>query len=222
MKKLFTVFAVIFVFLLVGCDKNTEVDMNNSPKLKAEMGKVSPAEVYGEVIHKGVYASKTIVKNMKASDDIYSLAVGMLDGKERYVVVYTCDLRSNASVITVNIKDSNGHDVQGNVELSIMKYRPGVTDIRESDDEQDPVFSTANGDEDYLGALDIIKKLPKDTVIGFTVDAEREDGSFQSAAWSPLFTVKQFLDALPSDMSKCVGTKLDLGTEHVMTVKRDQ
>lgn len=222
MKKLFSVIAVFFVFLLIGCDKNAEVDLSKSAQLQAEISKTSQTEAYGEILHKGAYASKVVVKNMKASDDIYVLAIGLVGNKDRYSVTYVCDLRATQSLVTLDIKDDNGQPVQGNVELSIMKYRPGVTDIRESDDEQEPVFSTAEGGEDYLGALDAIKKLPKDTVIGFTVDQEREDGSFLSAAWSPLFTVKQFLDALPSDMSKCVGTKLDLGTDHVMVVKRDQ
>lgn len=223
MKKLLVMVMVIFTFLLAGCDnKNDEVDLSGNKQVKSEVSKYTEVNPYGEVLHHGDIAKKVVVKNMKMSDDIFATTIGVFGNKGKSGVSLICDLRSNATGIAHNIKNDDGYYPHGNMEISIMQYRPGVTDIRTADEDQDPVFSTANGDDEFLNGLAKAASLPKDTVLAFVIDKGDDDGVYHGIAWSPLFTVEQLVAALPDAPSKCTGMKLDLDGEHLAVAEKQQ
>lgn len=223
MKKFFMAVLMFAVFLLVGCDKkNEEIDMSDNVQVKQNLSKYSESEAYGEVLHHGEFAKKIGVKNVKINDNIYTFAIGLANDTRKEGVALICDIRSNEVVLSHNIKNDEGYVPHGNLELSIMSYRPGVKDIREADEDQDPVFSTANGDDDFLKGLAKAGKLPKDTVLAIVIDKADNDGNYHGIAWSPLFTVEQLLSALPDSASKCAGLRLDLNGEHLVVAERPQ
>lgn len=214
---------IFTVFLLAGCDKkNEEIDMSGNPAVKQQLSKYSESDSYGEVLHHGDIAKKIGIKNAKMGENLYTFAIGLASDTRKEGVALVCDVRSNEVILTHNIKNDEGYIPRGNLEISIMKYRPGVKDIREADEDQDPVFSTANGDDDFLGGLTRAGKLPKDTVLAFVIDKPDQDGNYHGIAWSPLFTVGQLLSALPDSPSKCAGLRLDLNSEHLAVAEKPQ
>lgn len=223
MKKFFIAVLMFTVFLLVGCDKkNEEIDMSGNAQVKQNLSKYSESEAYGEVLHHGELAKRIGIKNVKMGDNIYTFAIGLAGDTRKEGVALVCDIRSNEAILTHNIKNDEGYIPRGNLEISIMQYRPGVKDIREADEDQDPVFSTANGDDDFLKGLTKAGKLPKDTVLAIVIDKADNDGNYHGIAWSPLFTVEQLLNALPDSASKCAGLRLDLNGDHLVVAERPQ
>lgn len=223
MKKLFVVIMMFVTFLLVGCDnKNEEVDLSNNKTVKKELSKYSESDSYGEIVHRGELANKVVVKNLRMGDNVYALGVGLVGNKKSEVVSLICDVRSNEVGLTYNIKNDEGYIPRGHLELSIMQYRPGVTDIREADESQDPVFSTANGDTEFLKGLAKAAALPKDTVLALVIDKSDDQGNYNGIAWSPLFTAGQLLAALPDSVSKCSGMQLNLDDVHLVVAERPQ
>lgn len=223
MKKFFMVVLMFTVFLLVGCDKkNEEIDMSNNPAVKQELSKYSESDSYGEILHHGDIAKKIVIKNTKLGENVYTFAIGLISDSRKEGIALVCDIRSNEAILSHNIKNDEGHIPRGNLEISIMEYRPGVKDIREADEDQDPVFSTANGDDDFLKGLAKTKELPKDTVLAFVIDNPDQDGVYHGIAWSPLFTVEQLLGALPDSVSKCSGLRLDINGEHLVVAEKPQ
>lgn len=223
MKKLFVAVLMFTVFLLVGCDKkNEEDDLSKNVLVKQELSKYSESDSYGEVLHHGDVAKKIGIKNAKMGENVYTFGIGLISDTRREGVALVCDIRSNEVVLSYNIKDDEGNIPRGDLGLSIMKYRPGVKDIREADENQDPVFSTANGDDDFLKGLAKAGEYPKDTVLAIVIDKADQDGVYHGIAWSPLFTVKQLLSALPDSASKCTDLRLDLNGDHLVVAERPQ
>jgi hypothetical protein len=223
MKKVLVVFMMFVMFLVVGCDdKNKVIDMSGNQQSQKELSKYSEADSYGEIIHKGDVAKKVSIRHMKMAENIYAIGIGTISDKRKEGVALVCDIRANAVGITYDIKNDDGYIPRGNLEISIMKYRPGVTDIREADEDQDPVFSTANGDTDFIDGLNKAASLPKDTVLAFVIDKSDQDGVYQGIAWSPLFTVEQLVKALPDTPSKCTGMQLNLNGEHLVVAEKPQ
>lgn len=218
MKKFFSIVAFCFVFLLVGCDSSDSSDVDLTKNQKAQ-SIIAEQEVnsYGEIVHHGVVATELLIKRVKITADAHGYAFVLTDDKKNKTIVsLICDLRTNAAGFTHTIKNDENYVPKGDFEISIMKYRPTVKDIREADDDTDPLFSTANGDTDFFSKLDEIKKLPDDTVLAFVIDKEDSEGYYNGIAWSPLFTVKQLVRATGSDKSQCAGIPITLDSQHVV------
>lgn len=223
MKKVLVVIMMFAVFLVVGCDdKNKVIDMSGDKQSQKELTKYSEVDSYGEIIHKGDMAKKVSVRHMKMTENVYAFGIGMISDKRKEGVALVCDIRANAVGLTYDIKNDDGYIPRGNLEISIMKYRPGVSDIREADEDQDPVFSTANGDTDFLAGLNKAAALPKDTILAFVIDKPDQDGVYHGIAWSPLFTAGQLVNALPDTPSKCTGMQLNLDSEHLVVAEKPQ
>lgn len=222
MKKLFSVFVLLIVFVLVGCDKgdSSEIDMSKNKQTK-EMLAQHEADFYGEIVHHGVNAKEVIVKRFKITDDAAAYSFGLVDENNLKVAVsLVCDLRMNGAGFSHNIKNKDGFVPKGDLEISLMKYRPNLKDIREADENNDPLFSTANGDTDFLSELDKVKKLPENTVLAFVIDKQGEDGYYKGIAWSPLFTVKQLVKAAGNEKGTCAGIPIILEEQHVVGIDR--
>lgn len=212
MKKFFACVMLFTVFLLSGCNKDDgQVDLS-----KSSASKYNEEELYGKVIHVATVAKKVVVKNIKFSDSTYAYSIGIQNDKFKSMVALVCDLRANGAAVTYSIVNDEGFVPKGDVELSIMKYREGVTDIREVDDDQDPVFSTANGDRDFLTGIRKAASLPGDTVLAFVIDKEGASGNYEGIAWSPLFTAKQLDKAMSNVKDNCGNLKLDLEDLHMV------
>lgn len=224
MKKVLVAIMMFAMFLVVGCDdKNKVVDLSGDKQSQKELTKYSEVDSYGEIIHKGDVAKKVSIRHMKMSENVYALGIGAMSDKRKEGVALVCDIRANAVGVAHDIKNDDGFIPRGsNLEISIMKYRPGVSDIREADEDQDPVFSTANGDADFLAGLNKAAALPKDTVLAFVIDKPDQDGTYHGIAWSPLFTAEQLVKALPDTPSKCTGMQLNLDGEHLVVAEKPQ
>lgn len=218
MKKLVYSVMVIMMFLLAGCDKdNNEIDMSQSSGAKSHYDEET---IYGPIVHAGVIADSVVIKNLKYSEDLYTYAIGIkADKPHNAVVALICDHRLNGAVITYSIKNDGGVVPNGRVDISIMKYRPGVKDIRETDEDADPIFSTANGDTDFLAGVRKAAGLPADTMLAFVIDKDQEDGSSKGIAWTSLFTAKQLDKALSGTKDKCGSLKLDLNDTYIVAAK---
>lgn len=223
MKK-FLVTTIIFGTLLsTGCDnKNKVIDLTNNKQSQKELSNYSKSDAYGEIVHKGDLAKKVSIRHMKMTENVYTIGIGVIGEKRKGGVALVCDTRSNSVAITYNIKNDDGYIPRGNLEISIMKYRPGVVDIREVDEDQDPVFSTANGDTDFISGLKKASSLPKDTVLAFVIDKPDSDDRYHGIAWTSLFTAEQLANALPDTQSKCEGMQLNLNSEHLVVADRSQ
>jgi hypothetical protein len=215
MKKLFSCIMLVVVFLLVGCDKSDDgqVDLSKNAKVQSQL---DADKFYGKVLHKGVMADQLTVKNFKFQENLFGYTVG-LKGKDTKpaAVVFVCDLRMKGAAISYSIVNDEGYVPKGKVDISIMEYGKDVTDIREADENRDPVFSTANGDNDYLAGLHKAASLPGDTILAFVIDKGTEDNMVEGIAWSPLFTAKQLDKAMSKVRDTCEGLKLDLDNTYI-------
>jgi len=213
MKKFFVFIMVLAVVVLSGCDKDSDyIDLSK----QAEKSGVDDS-LYGQVLHTPSIAKFVWGKKFKFTNDVYGygLAFGVDKQKSVAVVTVVCDIRERAAGISYYIKNDANVVPKGDVEISLMDFRSGIKDIREADDSRDPIFSTAEGDDDIQAALHKAAELPVDTNLAFVIDGRNIDGSYIGIAWSPLFTAGQLKDTLRHIPKECKGLKLDLNNTYL-------
>lgn len=213
MKRFFAFIMVLAVVVLAGCDRDDGyVDLS---KKAAENG--VDESLYGEVLHTPSVAKFVWGKKFKFTKDVYGygLAFGIDKQKSVAVITVVCDIRERAAGISYYIKNDANVVPKGDVEISLMDFRSGIKDIREADDNRDPIFSTAEGDDDIQAALHKAADLPTDTNLAFVIDGRNIDGSYMGVAWSPLFTSGQLKETLKQIPIECKGLKLDLNNTYL-------
>lgn len=221
MKKFVVVFALFVVFLVSGCDKKEEdvVDLSKHP----DTVELTDDNLYGEVLHVPTFAKIVFAKKFKFSDHLhgYGLAIDNKKGVKN-VVTLICDTRINVAGISYLIKNDQGKVPEGDNEIALLRFRSDIKDIREADDNQNAIFSTADGDTDFQAALYQAAGLPADTLLGFVIDGRNLDNTYSGVAWTPLFTAGQLKETLNRIPAECNGLKLDLNSVYLVAVSKDE
>lgn len=219
MKNVFKIIAsVVLAFGLVACDNNDGFDKDLSSDPKAG------AVVRGEVLHKVDYAQKLTVKSVKITEGVYTFGIAMKSPvRQPQLIVFTCAVDADAAGIAHSILDENNRPITEVSTLSIMKYRKGIKEITELDESNTPLFSTANGDSDFIGAMNKLKGLDKDTPIAFTIETPDYEGYAQTKGWSIMATAGELYSAWKDTPTKaCQGTNLLLERDDVITGTTNQ
>lgn len=214
MKNVFKIIAsVVLAFGLVGCDDNGGFDKDVSGDANVA------AAVRGEVLHKVDYAQKVTVKSVKLADGIYSFGIAMKSPvRQPQLIAFTCAVDANAAGIAHSILDEQGRAISEVSTISIMKYRKGITEVTELDEGSDPLFSTANGDSDFIGAMNNLKKLDKDTPVAFTIETPDEEGYAETKGWSIVVKAGELYNAWKDAPTQaCKGTNLTISRDDVIT-----
>lgn len=220
MKFITMVFAFVLAIVVAGCDGKKEVksqvDLSNDPHVSAMLND-NEDDSYGNILHKAVVADEVIVQNVKMSGTLHAYTIGMRVGKNKFAVSYVCDLRTKGGGFVHNLEMNDGVVPKGDFGISMMNYAPDVTSIREADDLQDPVFSTTNGESDYIGSLKRLKQLTKNSTVAFTIDKEEEgEEGAVAIAWSPLMKVGDLLVAMEkAGPTPCEGVPAAVDEQHV-------
>lgn len=195
MRKFINLMVVaVLAFVIVGCDNKPEFD-NDVSNLKSAQKVVQ--ESRGVVIHEGIYATKVVGRSIKVSDGIYSYSF-IVNSQSRApaMIGLTCFDEYKISVVAHSILDNDGNAIREESTLSIMKYRKGIKDIREMDENGTPVFSTANGDTDFVKAIKDVAKLDPDTPVAFTIENFNTTVNlWTTVGWSPLMTAGELTKA---------------------------
>lgn len=223
MKRLFFIFTLIAVFFIVGCDKESDIDLDLSTHERTQKNLSNyEQENYGEVVHfgTGTEAKSVVMKTFKINDDVYGFGL-IIKNKSGNTnkLIYVCDLRVGISAITHDVLTSDGRKPNDDAQISIMEYRPGTVNIREADENRTPVFSSANGDSDFVKGLQKVKTLDPKSVVAFTIEEASSDGNYYTVAWSNLMTAKQLSSIVDDIKLPCKG--YPLADEETVTFRRE-
>lgn len=220
MKKFINVVMVsLAVLVLAACGEETPKEVGNGTNKdvssntyfkEAVENEAAQQELYGELLHHGKVAVNPVIQGIDVSSTIGGVNFINRGTKANpgTIVGLACETRAGVWVMSHNIYDDRGNETSKATDFSIMNYRPGVTDIRESDEYSGAYFSTANGDSDINKALRGLVKLNPESTIAFTVEQQDVEGYSRTIAWSPLFKVKDVLKGLKEvNLKKCKNTE---------------
>lgn len=211
MNILYTACVMLFSLTLMGCDQAQSIanqDISNNAeiqKLVADPAQLT--QMYGEVVHEGRVAEHVKIGGVKMSPDIMALNIVVPDKRDPMILSFICDRRMEAWALSHTLtKDGQGpKDV---TEISILNYRKGLTTIREAD-ETNPIWSTANGDNNIATGLMAITKLDPNSTVAIVLDRQGEDGYYDGEVWSYLLPVSQVTEQLKLvDLSICMKSAL--------------
>lgn len=198
------------VFILIGLvfrnnfnddiGKGKNADMRNFPSTISAKNNGS----YGDVVHSGTLATRPVISAARMADGVTAVYFINKDKVEPSVITLICTGRHRDWSVAHNVVDELGQGVGEATEISIMNYRKGVIDIRESDEVEKPVFSTAEGDMYIIGGLRNITKLDPESTIAFTLETVDDLGHSTTRGWSALFRVKDVVAGLKEvDLTDC-------------------
>lgn len=216
MKAILNVILVSLVVMLAGCNDEIGEGKNVGPNTQQQeiLREPSTAEdLYGPVMHKGKVAPSELV--MVSGQDItneltfISILTRGTKSKPGTAFMLMCDKRGGEMGMGSNIYTPTGQSTERALDIAIMNFKPGLTEIRETDDMKRAYFSTAEGDRDIIGALKGLAKLDPESTITFVTEETKDDGYRYSTGWSPMFKVKDVVAGLKKvDLSKCKGLSM--------------
>ncbi|UQT02670.1 hypothetical protein SUREIYA_00750 [Serratia phage vB_SmaM-Sureiya] len=213
MKNVFKTVAVMFLaFGLMACDSKDGFDQDLSKN------EAVAAEMRGEVLHRVDYAQKLMVKSVKVMDGVYTFGISIKSPtRQPQVIAFTCAPEANAAGIAHTILDEDNQPIRDVSTLSIMKYRKNIKQVTEFDENNTPLFSTANGDSDFISAMNKLKILDKDTPIAFTIETPDGEGMADTKGWSIMMKAGDLYDAWKdAPTASCKGTHLTIEREDVI------
>lgn len=219
MKKIINAILATFIaIVLVGCnDGEVGAGKNQQPTQKQQTLLRDPAnaeQIYGKVLHEGTVApsNRVLVQGQDLSKDLTLISI-LTKGnsmKPGTAFLLACDLRGGTWSLATNIYTPEGQPTDKALDISIMNFPDGLTEIREVDDAKRAYFATAEGDSDIVGALKGLSKLDPDSTIVFVAEETKDDGYRYSVGWSPMFKVKDVVAGLRKvDLSSCAKTTMD-------------
>lgn len=208
---------LVLAVVLAGCDTEPKFSNDYTDKPNAKLAS-AVNEARGEIIHKGTYATAITAKANRIDSDITSYGIVIRSqNRAPQLISMTCSAEQGVSAIAHTILTDAGKPVFEESTISIMKYRKGIMDIRETDENGKPVFSLANGDTDFAAALQKVKELDKDTPVAFTIETEQDDGYSYTVAWSPLMKAGDLADAIAKlPLKHCANQPLGAGDPEVV------
>lgn len=218
MKKFISAILVgMLVVLMAGCNDEVGGGKNEQATVKQEALIRDPAnaeQIYGKVLHEGTVAPSNIVlvKGQDLSRDLTLISIVTKGNtmKPGTAFLLACDLRGGTWSLASNIYTPDGQPTDKALDISIMNFQNGLTEIREVDDSKRAYFATAEGDSDIVGALKGLSKLDPESTIVFVVEETKDDGYRYSVGWSPMFKVKDVVEGLKKvDLSTCAKTTMD-------------
>lgn len=218
--------AVIFVLLLIavfisfisflswGEDEIGNGKNKDYSDIAAVSDAVAKESYYGAILHHGKLASKPIINGAKVADGVTAVYFVNRDREVPSVIALVCEGRTNTWAIWHNTLDQDGQALDYATDVSIMNYRKGVVDIREKDETNPPVISTANGDMYVIEGLKKLIKLDPESTIAFTLETQNEVGESTTRGWSALYKVKDVVAALKKvDLNDC--SKAEVGADGI-------
>lgn len=218
MKKFISIILVgLVVIALGGCNDEIGGGKNEQATVKQEALIRDPAnaeQIYGKVLHEGTVApsNRVMVTGQDLSKDLTLISI-LTKGntmKPGTAFLLACDLRGGTWSMATNIYTPEGQPTDKALDLSIMNFQNGLTEIREVDDSKRAYFATAEGDSDIVGALKGLSKLDPESTIVFVAEETKDDGYRYSVGWSPMFKVKDVVAGLKKvDLSSCAKTSMD-------------
>lgn len=219
MKKFISVILTTLAFVvLVGCnDGEVGSGKNQQPTEKQQAVLRDPAtaeQIYGTVLHEDVVAPSQIVmvtgQDLSKDLTLISILTKGNHAKPGTAFLLACDLRGGTWSAATNIYTPDGKPTDKALDISIMNFPAGLTQIREVDDSKRAYFATAEGDSDIVGALKGLSKLDPESTIAFVAEETKDDGYRYSVGWSPMFKVKDVVAGLKKiDLSSCAKTTMD-------------
>lgn len=219
MKKFISVILTTLAFVvLVGCnDGEVGNGKNQQPTEKQQALIRDPAnaeQIYGKVLYDGTVAptNRVMVTGQDITKDLTLISILTKGNKAKPGTAFllACDLRGGTWSLASNIYTPEGQPTDKALDIAIMNFPDGLTEIREVDDSKRPYFSTAEGDSDIVSALKGLGKLDPESTIVFVAEETKDDGYRYSVGWSPMLKVKDVVAGLKNvDLSSCAKTTMD-------------